>query len=431
MQILSSFNWRRILITVLCLLVYLIAIAQYKKRIDVTHSQSIEVVSSDKLQEFRVGNLTDVLRFDPKTHQLKSRTVTYDFPTGPIDKKIQMVQYDQRNQPAYTLVKTFDQSGSVITALEELRVNGDILKGQQWFGDRKQAFLYNDARDRYETTTFNAQWQPAFVYTPPAITEINWQPNVALNQLINDIRIASPGQFTVADKTYSPDGKAEVSYSSGADMKVSEKKIYDARGVVREYHYRETYPDDYMYEEITYFDCEGIPVYFESTMYDDNDYEYKAIRMQFRNGQPEAGYYQVDDYDGEFRQYYNPGTGQFEYLPGDDAAYMNYMFDMEEQFDPCDQPNHLFSFGPRIILEDSYPERFTTIGGYLQYTYMFNDKIGGTVDLGYTTGKQFDWQYNKLNILGGATYFPFDCLGLEDDFSLSVHALAGLSSLKG
>lgn len=427
MQILSFFNWRRILITVLCLLVYLVTIAQFGKRIDVVHTQRIDVVTSDKLQEFKMGNLTDLLRIDPKTHQLKTRTVTYDYTSGPIDKTIQQVQYDQLNQPAYTLLTTIDQSGSVIRGLEELRVNGDITKGYQWFGDRKLAFLYNDNKDRYEPADFTTQWAPQFTYVTPVTTQVQWQPDIQLDQRISGIRSGSPGMISLPDKTYSDGGRAEINFASGADVRISEKKIYDARGVVREYHYVETYPDDFLYEEITYFDCEGVPVFFKSTLFDDEDYELEGVRMQFINGQPAAGYYQVEDFEGDFRHSYNPVTGQFEYMPGGDA--WNYVFDMKDQLKSCDQPDHIFSLGPRLILEDSYPERFNTFGGYLQYTYMFNDKIGGTIDLGYTTGEQFDYQYNKINILGGATYFPFDCLGLDDDFSFSVHALAGLSSL--
>lgn len=429
MQILSYFNWRRILITVLCLLVYLVTIAQFNKRVNVTHAQTVDVVTGDQIQEFKVANLTDVVRIDPGTHKLKSRTVTYDYNSGPFDKTVQEVQYNRLNEPAYTVLKTFDQGGSLVRALEELRVNGDITQGYQWFGDRKLAFLYNDQKDKYEPSNFTAQWQPQINYVPDVTSEINWQSNPLLDQRILEIRSASPGMISLPDKTYGNNGKAELSYSSGADVRISEKKIYDARGVVREYHYVETYPDDFLYEEITYFDCTGAPVFFESTLFDDDDYELEAVRMQFINGQPVAGYHQVDDFDGEFRHYYNPATGQFEYMPGSGSPNLNYVFNLSDQVKPCDLPDHIFSLGPRLILEDSYPERFSTFGGYLQYTYLFSDKIGATVDLGYTTGSQYNYDYSKINILGGATYFPFDCLALDDEFSFSVHALAGLSSL--
>jgi hypothetical protein len=102
---------------------------------------------------------------------------------------------------------------------------------------------------------------------------------------------------------------------------------------------------------------------------------------------------------------------------------------MDKSNDPCDYPDHSITIGPRIILEDSYPERFSTIGGFVNYTYVLNQHWGLSADVGYTAGSQFDQDYTKLNIMAGPTWYPCTKHNLDDPFSFYAHLLGGYSTI--
>ena len=412
-------------------------IAQGKIFVDMKRSSTVDVVTKEKIEQFNFRNLEDVLRFDPVTHHLNSRVITYDFNDPVIDKRVDKIFYDGKNQPAYLQSVTTNISGVTIEAIEEVWRNKDLVQGYQWrnFAGDQWARLYDDASNKYVPYNFQPQWRPMFVYTPPMATDIQIiDPSKWKTELANE-RAMPDGTTTLPNNTYSDNGRSEFKRWRNGDTRIKEQKIYDARGVLREYYYSETYPDDYMYEEITYYDCRGERIYFESTWYDDEDYEIDMVDIIYKNGRPVAGIRDVDDWDEEgpyrFRQYFNPSSQQFEYLLSPEWKYRDYVFNLKDWDDPCDRPDHYITIGPRLILEDTEPERFSTIGGQLSYTYMLGNKLGITADVGVTTGKQFDWRYTKLNAVIGPTLYPFNCAQLDDPFSINAHLYVGLSQIKG
>lgn len=414
---------------------FFIAIIAYpqKRLVDVTRSSTIDAITKEEIQQYGVANMTEILKFTPETHHLNSRTVTYDYDDPVIDKRIDRIFYDGKNQPAYIQSTTLNITGEIISAIEQILRDKVQVQGYKWLnmGGSQSAYLYDIATDKYLPQTFEQKWQPKFTYIPPATTQIqNFDVSEYLKGLAAE-RAQTTGSVTLPDQTYSKDGKVEVNRHSETNKLVKEEKVFDARGVLREYRLREIYPDDYVYEEITYYNCEGDRIYFESTLYDDEDYEVEIVDIIYKNGKPVAGIRDVDDFDGdgpiEFRHFFNPVTQKFEPRIMD-WDYDDYVFDMDDQLNPCDYPDY-FMFGPRLILEDSYPERFSTYGGFVSYTHMLGKHWGITGDVGFTVGSQYDNDYSKINIMAGPTWFPCDMGSFSDPFSVNAHLYVGLFSI--
>jgi hypothetical protein len=404
------------------------------RHLDITRSSTIDVVTKEEITQLGIGNMTEILRFAPNTHHLNSRVTTYDFDDPLIDKRTDKIFYDGKNQLAYVQAVTTNVSGETIAALEQVWKDKNLVQGYQWSNtsSNKYAYLYDEPTNKYLPQTFELNWQPKFIYIPPSPADIvDFDAAEYIRGLTNE-RAQVTGPSIMPDETYSSNGKSEINRRLEGTTRIKEEKIFDARGVLREYRYREVYPDDFVYEEITYYNCAGERIYFESTMYDDEDYEVELIDIIYKDGKPAGGIRDVDDYDEEgairFRQYYNPVSQRFEPRLMMDWEYDDYLFDLNEQRGPCDYPDY-FSFGPRLILEDSYPERFSTIGGYASYTHMFGKHWGITGDLGLTVGSQFDNDYTKLNIMAGPTFFPCDHASFDDPFSVNAHLYVGLSSI--
>ena len=420
-------------LSVILFFISIAAHSQGKRLIDLRRAATVDVVTKEKIAQVGIYNMDEILRFDPVTHHLNSRQITYDYEDPVIDKRIDRIFYDGKNQPAYLQSTSININGEVIAAIEQVWRDNNQIQGYQWtnYNGRQSASLYDDATDKYLPQTFELKWQPKFTYTAPTIGEIQDFDAGEYLKTLSAERSQGDGTVTIPDQTYSPDGKVEFTRQLFENKMVKQERVFDARGVLREYRYKEIYSDDYMYEEITYYDCKGEIIYFEATLYDDEDYEVEMIDLIFKDGKPVAGIRDVDDFDEEgpieFRHFYNPNTQRFE-PRFFDWEYDDYSFDMQDRLNPCNYPDY-FSVGVRYILEDSYPERFGTIGGYASYTHMFGKHWGITGDVGLTVGSQFDNDYTKLNIVAGPTFFPCDYASFADPFSFNAHLYVGLSNI--
>ncbi|MFL5809967.1 MAG: hypothetical protein ACJ749_10635, partial [Flavisolibacter sp.] len=315
----STIVWRAFA-TIVCLCLSVLLIAQ-KRLVDMQRTSTVDVVTKEKIEELRTGNMIDVLRLSPGTNHVNSRTITYDFDNSAADKRTDKIYYDALNHPSYMLSTTTNDLGIPIEAVEELRINKDLDRGWYWGKNTANQWteVYDNAKNKFVPTDFMAEWKPQLTYIPPdpstiqVIDHSKWTADLVAE------RSQSDGSISLPDKTYSSTGKADIKRWKDGNVRIREEKIYDARGVVREYVYRELYPDDYVYEETSYYNCHGEPIYFESTWYDDEDFEIDMIDIVFKDGQPVAGMRDVDDFDPEmgpmqFRQFFNPQSMKFEYL---------------------------------------------------------------------------------------------------------------------
>jgi hypothetical protein len=399
---------------------------------DFQRSQSVDVVTREVIENVKTANVVDVLRFTPGNHHLNSRTTVYDYSKGDVDKNTMNVFYDNQNNPAYLESVFINNNGITIKGVEEVLVNKDLKQGYRWNNlEGKSAQRYDDAADKYLDIEFTPNWKPMFHYDPIDPSAIQPMNKTLWHQKVQDIFSLGEINRPVSDNVFG--GKAEVVYSKSRvkDMRIGETRLYDKRGTLREYIYNEYYSDDWVYEEITYYDCDGQILYFESTLYDDWDYEIEMVDVAYKNGKPVAGLRDVDDVDASFRQYYNPDTGEFEYVNmwnWDYAAYQ-WVIGMANADEPCDdfEYNDFFA-GPSLISEDSY-ERFNTIGVDLTYTRYLNPKIGLVGDIGITFGSQNNIDYTKLNLFAGITWLPCSKMGRDDKLCFSLQALVGVISI--
>ncbi|HEY0356258.1 MAG TPA: hypothetical protein VGC29_08645, partial [Flavisolibacter sp.] len=436
MPVLSSTTWRRFLLAMLCLLFALLALAQ-GKRFDFGRSISLDPKTNEKVAQYSLGNMNEELRFDQKTHHLNSRIISYDFNHSLVDKRVLRIQYDAQNQPAYLQSLTYNTSGNVIEGMEEVWTGNKLQQGYQWnqMEGKNWASLYNFNSSSYEPVDFETNWASRYRFNLPASSQYQVYDNTVWLGELSKERGQPTGKLIFENNTYGEGGSAEYNRYSTEDARVRETRFLDNNGVVREYRYSEVYEDDYMYEEITYYDCEGNPIYFESTMYDDEDYEVDMVDVIFVNGKPVAGVRDVDDYDEEgpirFRQYFNPSSGLFEYMSFAGWKYSNHVFNMENRLAPCppQRNNNMLAFGPYFLIEDAY-DKFLMYGLFINYMYLMNQRFALAIQPTWTTGKQFDWTYNRINIMAGLNWFPAQCVDLTNPFSVSVHMYLGLAILK-
>jgi len=242
-----------------------------------------------------------------------------------------------------------------------------------------------------------------------------------------------------ADDTYGAGGTADYKYKPfiGYNNVETETIQYkDLNGTVRKEVYREYYSDGFMYEEITFYDCDGKPVHFDSSMYDDYGDEYEYTEIEYKNGVAVAGYRDIEDEDEEgyydYREYYNPLTGQFEQNrmgEGGWSFYKRYQYDGPSLNVCGDFPRNQIFLAGSLLREDAKPG-FNLYGGLVDYTRFLNSKIGITADLRFNAGSMNNTKYNKLNFMAGITYVPLKDAGLDDRYTFSIHALAGIVNLK-
>jgi len=402
-----------------------------KQLVDIKRATSVDVVTKEQIEQFSFRNMEEILKFDPVNHHLNSRTITYDYNDPGIDKRVDKIFYDAQNNPSYLQSTTVNLNGIPVEAIEETWVNNRFVQGHSWgnINGKQWEDLY-DSSGTGSTLSFQGTWQPKYEYIPVSPLQIKIDVS-GWNKEVSDALAQPDGTITEPDHSYSPNGKAEIKRWKDGDVRVKEERVYDARGVLREYSYYEYYPDDFVYEETSYYNCRGEKIYFESTWYDDEDYEIEMIDIVYQDGKPAAGWRDTEDYDyvgqSRLRQYYNPATQQFEFLLWNAWKYNNYAFNLQDQDDPCDYPDDYFVVGPRLILEDSDPERFSTYGVFANYTALLNPHWGLSADAGFTVGKESDIKYTKINVMVGPTWFPCSRMDLDDPFSFSAHLFAGLS----
>jgi hypothetical protein len=89
-----------------------------------------------------------------------------------------------------------------------------------------------------------------------------------------------------------------------------------------------------------------------------------------------------------------------------------------------------FFVGFSLIREDNGSNGFYTYGGQFSYTRDLCWRGGITGDVGINFGSDGVFDYTKINILAGGTYYPIKTAVPASDFSFSVHALAGISSIR-
>jgi hypothetical protein len=69
-------------------------------------------------------------------------------------------------------------------------------------------------------------------------------------------------------------------------------------------------------------------------------------------------------------------------------------------------------------------------GAMVNYSWFIDRRFGATLEIGYNRGSIQMNDYSKLNLMGGITYVPCNRVGLSSEFTVSVHALAGMQFLK-
>ena len=414
-----------------CLLFNTGSEAQKSSLLNFEKATVVDVITREQITTLSSRNVTDIIRTAPGTHHINSRQITYDYDDPMVDKTVQKIFYDAQNRPSYLQSVTTNAQGVPIEAVEKVYNGRDLLQGYKWnnFNGNQSAETYDAGAGKFIPFTFQPSWSPMFQYTPPASTSIQPVNKQPWEIQVKDVFKRGAFNQTTPGGMYG--GNTQTTYAPSGNRMVVENKIYDIRGTLRKHIYREYYSDDWGYEEITYYDCYGKKIYFESTWYDDYGYEIETIDVAYENGEPVAYWRDVDDYDADFRQFFNPRTGKFEYINPFNESYANYIWDeaMANAGEPCDNfPRNSFFFGGSLISEDSY-ERFNTIGFEVIYIRFLNEKFGLTVDGGITFGSQFNVDYTKTMVLGGITYLPFSSLGLNDKFTVSVHALAGIAGI--
>lgn len=429
-----------------CLLLILLctnSIVAQKPRLAIEAPVSVTVIGSEQILEsrtFSIGNLTETILRSPKTHNVVQRTSRYDYRTAGGGLRIDNFYFDNQNQPAYINSVTSDINSIPINVIEEIRLANVIQQGYKWTNlpGTQSAFQYNIDTKQYKPVSFSAdyklQWKaPAYNDLGAAVSNTLWK------EKMNTVLEKKTETESKADDTYGVGGTADYKYKPfiGYNNVETETIQYkDLNGTVRKEVYREYYSDGFMYEEITFYDCDGKPVHFDSSMYDDYGDEYEYTEIEYKNGVAVAGYRDIEDEDEEgyydYREYYNPLTGQFEQNrmgEGGWSFYKRYQYDGPSLNVCGDFPRNQVFLAGSLLREDAKPG-FNLYGGLVDYTRFLNPKIGITADLRFNAGSMNSTKYNKLNFMAGITYVPLKDVGLDDRYTFSIHALAGVVNLK-
>lgn len=407
--------------------------AQRQALVDIQHSSTIDNVTREQIEKISIGkNVNEILKFTPGTHHLESRETVFDYDDPNVDKTTQEIFYNGMNMPQYLQSVTVNTSGVPIKAIEQVYNGKNLLQGYKWenYNGIQSAKLYSNETKNYDPYTFQPTWKPMFNYNPIDLSTIKPMDKNEWDIQVKNIFSKGTYNETTANDLYG--GNSETIYMPVSSMEVVEKKYYDSRHTLRKYVYKEYYSDDWEYEEITYYDCDGKKTYFESTLYDDYDYEVETVDIKYKQGEPVAYWRDVDDYDADFREFFNPSTGNFEYINKKNYDYADYVWNAAKEEEPCDDfPYNYIFLGGSLISEDNSYQRFNTIGVEVSYTRIVcpSHRLGLTLDAGLTSGSQFNVDYSKLNVLGGVTYIPFKRMGLNNKFTFSLDALAGIASV--
>lgn len=395
------------------------------------------------MRTINIGNLTEKIYRDSKSHALIKKESNYNYSLSGLGQRKDITFFNNTGAPSYINSQTFNKDGALTFAIERIEVIKGV-EGYEWSNRNGalSAIKYSGSNKNIETLTAPQTYQPYF-QTPVInftgmipIKNEDW-----VDKIIKKINLGSFSE-TLVDNEYGKGGSAIHTYKpfeGFTNVETESIQYKDAKGVLRKEIYREYYKDGWMYEEATYYDCNGKVIHFDSSLYDDYGYEWEYTELEYVNGKPVAGYRDIADEDEEgyydFREYYNPFQNRFEEDPLGDPAWNDYddfSFDNDKLDDPCCNFKRFQVYlDPSLIIEDySDDEKLNMWGVKAGLTRYFSCKLGATIDLGYNSGSILDTKYSKFNLLAGLSWAPNEKWGLDKKFTFSVHALAGVQFLK-
>ncbi len=436
-----------LLLTFFFLFICQLGFSQKRPRLVQDVPRSVTTISADQIADVSgvsIGNLTEKIFRDQTTHAVIKKESVYNYSLSGLGQRKDLIYFDKTGEPSYINSQTLNSNGDIIEAIERI----EVIKGAETYTWRNtngviNAIKYLDSEKNMETLTAPQTYQP--YYQPPVITFAGMTPIRNEDWINNIMKKINLGTFseTLGNNDYGKGGSEFHNYKpfeGFKDVETETVQYKDLNGVVRKEIYREYYRDGWMYEEVTYYDCNGKIIHFDSSVYDDYGDEWEYIEMEYIDGKPVAGYRDVADEDEEgyykLREYYNPTQNRFERDPlGDLAAwgkYDDFSFNSEELDDPCCNFKRFQVYiGPSLIMEDYYDdEKLNMWGVKAELTRYFSCKFGATLDVGYNFGNDEQNDYTKLNLLGGITWAPVEKWGLDKKLTFSVHALAGVQFLK-
>jgi hypothetical protein len=391
---------------------------------------------------FSIDNLKEVIYRDPQTHQVIKRESNYSLSASGLGNRNTIVFYDGGiNSPNYMRSVTTDANNIPINAIEKI----EVLKSPQSYewsstGGVINAIRYSDRNKAVADPNPPAIYQP--VFQVPGYTAINTKIDNS-SYLLKISEKFSKANFTetVPNFTYGNGGTTAYTYKPFAgytNVETETVQFRDPKGMLRKEIYTEYYRDGFAYEEITYYDCNGKPVHFESSVYDEYGDEWEYMEIEYKDGVAVGGYRDITGEDEigfyEFREYYNPVTHRFEEKPSGTIGWslQKYSFPVRGLNNLCNRyPEHVFFAGPSLIREDySQDDKLNMWGAMVNYSWFIDRRFGATLEIGYNRGSIQMNDYSKLNLMGGITYVPCNRVGLSSEFTVSVHALAGMQFLK-
>lgn len=419
--------------------------AQPKPRLEITPTQTVSVADLNRVADsrtFSIDNLKEVIYRDPQTHQVIKRESNYSLSASGLGNRNTIVFYDGGiNSPNYMRSVTTDANNIPINAIEKI----EVLKSPQSYewsstGGVINAIRYSDRNKAVADPNPPASYQP--VFQVPGYTAINTKIDNS-SYLLKISAKFSKANFTetVPNFTYGNGGTTAYTYKPFAgytNVETETVQFRDPKGMLRKEIYTEYYRDGFAYEEITYYDCNGKPVHFESSVYDEYGDEWEYMEIEYKDGVAVGGYRDITGEDEigfyEFREYYNPVTHRFEEKPSGTIGWslQKYSFPVRGLNNLCNRyPEHVFFAGPSLIREDySQDDKLNMWGAMVNYSWFIDRRFGATLEIGYNRGSIQMNDYSKLNLMGGITYVPCNRVGLQSDFTVSVHALAGMQFLK-
>jgi len=436
-----------LLSTLFFLLICQLSFSQRTPHIDVQATTPVTIVGTEQLANMRtinIGNLTEKIYRDAKSNALIKKESNYNYSLSGLGQRNDVIFFNNTGKPSYINSQTFNSNGEVTFAIERI----EVIKGVETYEWNNtsgviSAIKYLGTPKNKETLTAPQTYVP--YYQPPPINFTGLTPVNNNDWISNIMKKINLGTFseTLGNNDYGKGGSAFHDYKpfeGFKDIETETVQYKDLNGVVRKEIYREYYKDGWMYEEVTYYDCSGKKIHFDSSVYDDYGDEWEYVELEYEDGKPVAGYRDVADEDEEgyyaFREYYNPTNDRFERDPLGDLAtwgrYDDFSFDNEKLDDPCCNFKRFQVYiGPSLIMEDYYDdEKLNMWGVKAELTRFFSCKFGATLDVGYNFGNDEQNDYTKLNLLGGVTWAPVEKWGLDKRFTFTVHALAGVQFLK-